>query len=58
VYRRFEDPDEFVEAVQALGRRIKPNALQRELFPAEAAAEAEATPAAKAVAPKKNHGRV
>ena len=58
VYRRFEDPDEFVEAVQALGRRIKPNALQRELFPAEAAAEPEATPAAKPAVPKKTHGRV
>jgi transcriptional repressor NrdR len=33
VHRRFEGVDQFVEAVQALGRRIKTNAAQRELFP-------------------------
>lgn len=33
VHRRFQEVDDFVEEVQALGRRIKPNALQRELFP-------------------------
>jgi len=54
VYQRFQDPDEFVDAVHALGRRIKPNALQRELFPAEGGApESAAKPAA-----KKKHGRV
>ena len=37
VHRRFEEVDEFVDAIQALGRRVKPNALQRELFPPEAA---------------------
>ena len=34
VHRRFEDVDQFVDEIQALGRRIKPNALQRELFSA------------------------
>jgi transcriptional repressor NrdR len=33
VHRRFEAVDQFVEAVQALGRRIKTNPSQRELFP-------------------------
>ncbi len=36
VHRRFEEADEFVDAIQALGRRIKTNALQRELFPSDA----------------------
>ena len=42
VHRRFEDVDQFVDAIQALGRRVKPDSTQRELFPAEPA----------------NHGRV
>ena len=33
VHRRFEGVDQFVEAVQALGKRIKSNPSQRELFP-------------------------
>lgn len=33
IHRHFEDVDEFVEAIQALGRRVKRNAAQRELFP-------------------------
>ena len=37
VHRRFEGVDQFVEAVQALGRRIKTNPSQRELFPPETA---------------------
>jgi transcriptional repressor NrdR len=37
VHRRFDDVDQFVDAIQALGRRIKPNPSQRELFPPEAA---------------------
>ncbi|MFN2508816.1 MAG: transcriptional regulator NrdR [Chthoniobacterales bacterium] len=37
VHRRFEDVDQFAEAIQALGRRIKINPSQRELFPPEAA---------------------
>ncbi len=32
VHRQFEDVDRFVDEIQALGRRIKPNALQPELF--------------------------
>ena len=32
VHRQFEDVDQFVDEIQALGRRIKPNALQPELF--------------------------
>src|ERR1700731_2768800 len=35
VHRRFEDVDQFVDAIQSLGRRAKPDALQRELFPTE-----------------------
>ena len=35
VHRRFEQADEFVDAIQALGRRVKANAQQRELFPTE-----------------------
>jgi transcriptional repressor NrdR len=37
VHRRFEGVDQFVDAIQALGRRIKPNPSQRELFPPEEA---------------------
>lgn len=32
VYQRFREPEEFVEAVRALGRRVKTSAQQRELF--------------------------
>lgn len=35
VHRRFEEVDQFVDAIQALGRRIKTNPSQRELFPPE-----------------------
>jgi transcriptional repressor NrdR len=38
VHQRFEDVDQFVHAAQALGRRVKPNSQQRELFPPEPAA--------------------
>src|SRR4051812_15305860 len=37
VHRRFEEVDQFVDAIQALGRRVKPNALQPELFEPEMA---------------------
>src|SRR5213079_1734346 len=37
VHKRFNEVDEFVDAIQALGRRIKPNSLQPELFTAEMA---------------------
>ena len=42
VHKRFENVDEFADAIHALGRRVKPNSQQRELFPA----------------PEANHGRV
>src|ERR1700736_5455643 len=59
VHQRFQGEDEFVDAVQALGRRIKPNALQRELFPAESVAEKASKSAGKSAgSEKKNHGRV
>ena len=35
VHRHFADVDEFVDAIQALGRRVKANDAQRELFPPE-----------------------
>jgi transcriptional repressor NrdR len=35
VHQRFKEADEFIDAVQALGRRIKANSQQRELFPSE-----------------------
>ena len=35
VYQRFQDVDQFVDAIHTLGRRIKPNVFQRELFPPE-----------------------
>jgi transcriptional repressor NrdR len=59
VHQRFNEVDEFVDAIQALGRKIKPNALQRELFPPELA-KAETTAAAPATtnAKAENHGRV
>jgi transcriptional repressor NrdR len=37
VHHRFDQVDQFVDAIQALGRRIKPNPSQRELFPPEPA---------------------
>lgn len=42
VHQRFQVVDEFVDAIHQLGRRVKPNSQQRELFPPEPA----------------NHGRV
>jgi transcriptional repressor NrdR len=35
VHRHFADVDEFVDAIQALGRHVKTNDAQRELFPPE-----------------------
>jgi hypothetical protein len=37
VHQHFEEVDQFVDAIQALGRRIKPNSLQPELFTPEMA---------------------
>ena len=56
VYQRFEDVDQFVDAIHTLGRRIKPNALQRELFPPETAQKS--TQASRNLPITKNHGRV
>jgi transcriptional repressor NrdR len=54
VHQRFQGADEFVDAVQALGRRIKPNALQRELFADEPAGAESAQPSrGKSVTKKK-----
>lgn len=33
VHQQFEDVDQFVDAIQKLGRSSKPNAAQKELFP-------------------------
>ncbi len=56
VYQRFQDVDQFVDAIHTLGRRVKPNTLQRELFPPETAEN----PAGESrnLAINKNHGRV
>jgi transcriptional repressor NrdR len=42
VHRRFEDVDQFVDAIHALGKTEKPDSKQRELFPPD----------------QMNHGRV
>jgi transcriptional repressor NrdR len=42
VYRRFEDVDQFVDAIHTLGKTAKPDSKQRELFPPD----------------QMNHGRV
>jgi len=56
IHRRFEDVDQFADAIQKLGRSVKPNALQKELFPSESP-EGAAIPATATIA-SKNHGRV
>src|SRR6201981_2309876 len=56
VHRRFEDVDEFVDGIQKLGRRIKTNAAQRELFPPET--PKTGSHPTKAATANKNHGRV
>jgi hypothetical protein len=59
VHQRFQDVDQFVDAIHTLGRRIKPNALQRELFPPETVEEkSDATSARSGDIRIKNHGRV
>jgi transcriptional regulator NrdR family protein len=35
VHRRFEDVNQFVDAIQSLGRRVKADSRQRELFPSD-----------------------
>src|SRR6266516_1781083 len=56
VHQRFQDVDEFVDAIHTLGRRVKPNTLQRELFPPET--PQGSTPAPRKVSTNKHHGRV
>ena len=58
VYQRFQDVDQFVDAIHTLGRRIKPNALQRELFPPETTQKSSNTGARAREPAGKNHGRV
>ena len=59
VHQRFEDVDQFVDAIHTLGRRIKPNALQRELFPPETAqTQSRAAGAGSRDIPNENHGRI
>ena len=58
VYQRFEDVDQFVDAIHTLGRQIKPNAFQRELFSPETMQKSSnAGPRSREPAGK-NHGRV
>jgi transcriptional repressor NrdR len=56
VYQQFQDVDQFVDAIHTLGRRIKPNTLQRELFPTETAQNPAA--ASPNIPTSKKHGRV
>ncbi|MEP6603329.1 MAG: transcriptional regulator NrdR [Spartobacteria bacterium] len=35
VHQQFQNVDEFVDAIHALGKRVRPNAAQSELFPSE-----------------------
>jgi len=59
VHQRFQDVDQFVDAIHTLGRRIKPNALQRELFPPETVQEkSDVAPARSRDTTVKDHGRV
>ena len=56
VYQQFQDVDQFVDAIHTLGRRIKSNALQRELFSAEA--PQNPAPGSHNIPTVKKHGRV
>jgi hypothetical protein len=56
VYQRFHDVDQFVDAIHTLGRRVKPNALQSELFPPETTPKT--APASRKPPMNKNHGRI
>jgi len=56
VYQRFQDVDQFVDAIHSLGRRVKPNALQRELFPPETTEKSSL--GVSNISTSKNHGRV
>ena len=56
VYQRFQDVDQFADAIHTLGRRVKPNALQRELFSSETAPTSSSE--SRNVTNNENHGRV
>jgi hypothetical protein len=59
VHQRFHDVDQFVDAVHTLGRRVKPNALQRELFPSETTPDKSGPASSRSPdIAIKNHGRV
>ena len=58
VYQRFQDVDQFVDAIHTLGRRIKSNALQRELFPPETTQKSSSASGRPRELAGKNHGRV
>jgi transcriptional repressor NrdR len=58
VYQRFQDVDQFVDAIHVLGRRIKPNAMQRELFPPETMKENAKVPHPAEKRATKSHGRI
>jgi transcriptional repressor NrdR len=58
VYQRFQDVDQFVDAIHSLGRRIRPNALQRELFPPETTQKSSNAGTRPRTPAAKNHGRV
>src|SRR5215212_3705055 len=58
VYQRFQDVDQFVDAIHTLGRRIKPNALQWELFPPETIQKSSNKGIRWRETTGKNHGRV
>ncbi len=58
IYQRFQDVDQFVDAIHTLGRQIKPNVLQRELFPPDTTQKSSnAGPRSREPAGK-NHGRL
>ncbi len=56
VYQQFQDVDQFVDAIHTLGRRVKSNALQRELFPPETGPNP--APGSDKIPISENHGRV
>src|SRR5262245_32305934 len=58
IYQRFQDVDQFVDAIHTLGRRIKPNALQRQLFTTETMQKSSNAGVRSRESAGKNHGRV
>src|SRR5215469_4612967 len=58
VYQRFEDFDKIYNDIHMLGPRIKPNALQRELFPRETTQKSSNAGVRSHETAGKNHGRV